>query len=230
MMHSIDEYLEITREIIVKKSTKDFGEEGFNQMIQKQLRIDDKSIEVVLSSMDIIGDTQESIKNFCMFGLKNDTGEKYIRLYGILNSIYLHSQAVIALARFFKVNDIDKLALELSEYKILHIRHKLGAHSVNYKDEDGTISCYTPIRMAMEAESLTFYNMNPQSNEYEIVNLYQEIDRYLLHSREIIKLTAQSVSSIVYGRDAKDKLQSLHQKINKISSNSKELKCQPTSV
>ena len=70
MMETIEQYLEIIREIIVKKSAKGFYNDEFNEMMEKQLKIKENQIEIILSSIDVIGDSQEAINNFYLFGLK----------------------------------------------------------------------------------------------------------------------------------------------------------------
>ncbi|WP_434581473.1 hypothetical protein MLC52_04900 [Sulfurimonas sp. NW15] len=214
-MEQINQYLEIIREIIVKISMKDNNLMEFNEMMQKQLRIDKNKIEIILVSLDIIGDTQEAINNFLQYGLKEEVGEKYIRLYGLLNAIYLHSQAVVSLGKYFNVKNITDMEKFLNSKIILDVRHKLGAHSVNYENLDKTISCYTPIRMLMEASTLVFYNMNPQSTESETINLYDEIHKYILYAKNIIKETVVKLSTTIY-KTAPNKLQQINKKIVQI--------------
>ena len=228
-MKKIEQYLEIIRHIIIENSMTEYEFGSFNEMIQKQLKIDKNGIEVILASIDVIGDTQEAIDNFCLYGLKEDVGEKYVRLYGILNAVYLHSQAVISLARFFKVNNINKIKQNLNSNAILNIRHKLGAHSVGFKEDGNTLACYTPVRMLMNANNLTFYNMNPESTENETINLYKEIEQYLRSAQDIVEITVRKATSAIY-KNKSNKMKSINDKIEDIRSISKEFKCQPTSV
>jgi hypothetical protein len=216
MIQIIEQYLEIIREIIVRKSTKNCDLVSFNKMMETQLKIDKNTIEIILTSLDVIGDSQEAISNFLQNGLGTDVGEKYIRLYGVLSAIYLHSQAVLSLARYFKINDINTIDKKLKSNKILDIRHKLGAHSVNYKNSYNTISCYTPIRMTMEAHSLTFYNMNPESDEYQTINLNTEIENYFFNAQEIVETTTIKCIKTVY-KDSKEEIKLNMKRIDEIN-------------
>lgn len=215
-INKIESYIEVIRQIIVSKSMKDCEDNKFNSMMEKQLKIQANSIEVILSSMDVIGDTHEAIKKFFINGFGSDLGAKYLKLYGILNTIYLHSQSIISLARIFHLDNILSVEKELKNQKIMEIRHKLGAHSVNYQNSDNTISCYTPIRMCLEAQELVFLNMNPQSSESETVDLFLEIDKYLSEAQTVAKNIAEKIITTVY-KTAKDKQDELMKKLNAIS-------------
>jgi hypothetical protein len=56
----------------------------------------------IVSSMNIIGDASLAINNFLEFWLDGptkyeDVGEKYLRLYSVLNAIYIQGHAVTML-------------------------------------------------------------------------------------------------------------------------------------
>jgi len=54
----------------------------------------DKSWSFLISSLDTLGDSQFSIVSFLNHKIDNksvfNTGEKYLRLYGVLSAIYIH--------------------------------------------------------------------------------------------------------------------------------------------
>src|ERR1700731_3985821 len=56
--------------------------------------------EFLCAAMDIIGDASTAIDNVQRFGLSgptkhNDTGEKYLRLYGMLSAAYIQQEAIL---------------------------------------------------------------------------------------------------------------------------------------
>jgi hypothetical protein len=58
----------------------------------------------IATTLDIIGDTNSAIQHFLETGLeglgtKTQEAEKYLRLYGILNSTYLQQEAIVVLCQ-----------------------------------------------------------------------------------------------------------------------------------
>lgn len=90
------------------------------------------------SSIDLIEDTEDAIINFCSFQLcsnrdKPAHGERYLRLYGILNAVYLQVQAIIQLAEVLKYPNKKQIMTEFGSLKVIEIRNVAGAHTVNFK-------------------------------------------------------------------------------------------------
>lgn len=64
--------------------------------------------------MDIINDSLLGIESFCKYGVDgptkyDDFGEKYIRLYGVLNATYIQQQSLLNLHRIANVPNIREL-------------------------------------------------------------------------------------------------------------------------
>ncbi len=87
------------------------GSESFDLFIQRSLKLNKVSDwSFICSSMDIINDSLLGIENFIRFGIGgptkyDDLGEKYIRLYGVLNATYIQQQALLNLYRISNAPD-----------------------------------------------------------------------------------------------------------------------------
>jgi len=96
----------------------------FLETIIKNLRfqkIDDWN--TLCSLMDVIGDTELAKQNFRKFGLSGPTkifelGEQYLRLYGILNAIYMQSNAIIQFVELTKLKDKKIIKTKFDELKL----------------------------------------------------------------------------------------------------------------
>lgn len=199
-LHFLDEYINILRDIVSSKSMKDEKKnEEFNSKMARLLCLNrEKDLNIIYASFDVVGDTNLAIKHFEEFGLSGATkydevGEKYLRLYGILNAIYLHKEALLSLYNKFNIENSTKVQKEINDLKILHIRHKIGAHSVNYKN-GSDIECYTPSRITMTDKELEFYNMDISKHEFETINLESLINEYL---EAIFKIVEKLVNDFV---------------------------------
>lgn len=94
--------------------------------------------EFICVAMDVVGDAVLAIQNFLQFSLDGPTkydndGERYLRLYGVLNAAYLQQEAVKKLFMLMQCpspKDIDKVFAEL---ELRTLRHQVGSHSVDYR-------------------------------------------------------------------------------------------------
>ncbi|MBO9682330.1 MAG: hypothetical protein J7502_06630 [Flavisolibacter sp.] len=96
---------------------------------------DDKKMR---SCIDLLEDTECAIINFCEYQLctnlkKDDLGERYLRLYGVLNAIYLQIHSIIEIAEVVKYPLKKKVINDFFNHKIFELRNIAGSHMVNYK-------------------------------------------------------------------------------------------------
>jgi len=132
-----DLFIKITRDKIFKDEKEDFL--SHVQQCLKLNRKDDWNY--ILASEDILEGSNVAIANFLIFGVSGptkygDLGEKYLRLYGVLNATYLQHQAVFSLFRFFQCPNIKSKKKDINALEVVSVRHKLAAHSANYEDKE----------------------------------------------------------------------------------------------
>ncbi|MCU0436769.1 MAG: hypothetical protein MUC49_02575 [Raineya sp.] len=94
---------------------------------------------IMLNSYYIIDDTELAKKSFNEFNLQGpsrhkDIGERYLRLYGLLSSVYQQKIAIDNLMEIFKFSRKKHFQKDLSKNALLILRNKIGAHPSNYKD------------------------------------------------------------------------------------------------
>lgn len=81
-------------------------------------------------SMDIVDQANAAIRNFLLFGLDGptkyeDVGERFLRLYGVLNATYIQQEAIKQICKRFGL-EADE---EVKAIPIRDIRNKIGAHN-----------------------------------------------------------------------------------------------------
>jgi hypothetical protein len=222
-LHFLNEYIDILRDIVSSKSMKEEkANEEFNSKMKRLLKLEDENdLNVIYASFDVIGDTSLAIEHFKKFGLSGATkydevGEKYLRLYGVLNAIYLNKEAVLSLYNKFKIDNYKEVKNNIEKLKILNIRHKIGAHSVNYKNGNDEIECYTPSRITMTEKELEFYNMDISKHEFETINLDELISEYLEEIFSVVEKLVQGFVNKIFKTNANIKKDYL-EKIDLIS-------------
>lgn len=112
-------------------------DEKYKFELAKNLKFDKISDpDLFKACIDVIDDTQFAVDEFNLNGLiinDNSLGERYLRLYGVLNAVYLQLGAILDVIRLFKVSDQKKLRRRLNSLKIIEVRNKLASHTTNYK-------------------------------------------------------------------------------------------------
>lgn len=113
----------------------------------------------VCAAMDVIGDSESAIESFMRFGLEGpsryeDTGEKYLRLYGLLSATYVQQESVVELYRLMNVPNPKDARKKVAALSIRVLRNKLASHSVNFKNaESGELEAYAPVQISLQGYS-----------------------------------------------------------------------------
>ena len=152
--------------------------------LKKTLRLNkDEDWAFICTGMDIVGDACIAIENFLCFGLDgptkyNDTGEKYLRLYGVLSATYIQQQAVHNLYKLNNVPNPKKAKDKIERLKIREVRNKLGAHSNDYINfDENKIESYVLSRISLSGFNCDF--LNNESLEHQSINLKADIEEHL---------------------------------------------------
>lgn len=108
----------------------------FELELQKKLKF--KHIEdpkLLRGCVDLLEDTEYAIQDYQEFGLGNGgrISEKYLRLYGLLNSVYQQTMVIIELVELFNYQGKKEIIRDLKGLKIFELRNKLAAHSINFQ-------------------------------------------------------------------------------------------------
>lgn len=110
--------------------------EEFNKELQKTLQFENIDDSYLLESCaDLIEDTDYAIQEFIKNGLQtkqNSQGELYLRLYGILNAIYLQINTIVELVEIFKIPNKKVIVSRFKNLDIYKLRNMVGSHTVNY--------------------------------------------------------------------------------------------------
>jgi hypothetical protein len=131
---------QLIRDIANKMARSVKEDQPFRETVIKKLKFSNiGDWNVLCSLMDVLGDTELAKENFFKFDLSGPTrildhGEQYLRLYGIVNAVYLQKSALIALIELVKLNDKKRVVERIESLKMLELRHIAGAHTVNFLD------------------------------------------------------------------------------------------------
>ena len=174
-----DLFIKITRDKIFKDEKDDFLAH-----VQQCLKLNKKEDwNYILASEDILEDTNEAISNFLRFGVSgptkyNDLGEKYLRLYGVLNATYLQQQAVLNIYKFIQCPGVSSRKKQIDDLDVVTLRHKLASHSANYEDQEAReMHVFVPVRMELNDFECSYFNH--YNDDYKTVDLKSAIEDHI---------------------------------------------------
>lgn len=192
------------RELINGKAKRhDHEKEAFSDFIKNALKLnkaDDWTF--ICSSMDIINDSLLGIENFIRFGMDgptkyDDLGEKYIRLYGVLNATYIQQQALLNLYRISNTPNLAKVEKQVNSLIIREVRHKLGAHSVDYSNkETSKIESFVPVRLSLGGMHCEYYNNTTCSSSS--INLGVALEQHISLMNDIYSSIYEKSAKTIY--------------------------------
>lgn len=183
MKHSnvdtLEAYSRAFRDLINSKVLSD------RSSIRTVLRLNsDKDWSFICAAMDLVGDTCSAVANFLRYGIDgptkyNDTGEKYLRLYGILSATYIQQEAVLKLHKLTNTPEVNDATKKIVTLQIREIRHKLGAHSTDYLNRaNGQTECYVPVQATLNGLSCDY--LNNETLEWGSVDLRKCLEEHLV--------------------------------------------------
>ncbi len=148
----------------------------------------DNDWDFICSAMDSIDCTCLAIDEFYKFGLYGPTkyhnkGEQYLRLFGILNSIYIQKDGVLNLYNYSRVTDYKQAVDKINNIEIILIRNKLASHNNNYitdKSSKNNMDRDSYYISELHEYSCQYISFKEFKNTGVIdVNLHNKIDEYL---------------------------------------------------
>jgi hypothetical protein len=178
---------------------KENGKGTYEERLKKAFKFEIEKGDIKLRSLiDIIEDTECAIADFFAFGLKTPKGtfgEMYLRLFGILNTIYIQLLAIIELIELFKIPEKKEFTSELKKLKIFEVRNKLGSHVSNYFD-NGRSSAFKISRPTLNKWGDEI-GIVPDFGDYEEINLLELVKEYnVVSERILINITKKALDSL----------------------------------
>ncbi|MDP1654028.1 MAG: hypothetical protein Q8L56_15010 [Rhodocyclaceae bacterium] len=188
-MNSIDASVDAVREFFSECAIANVN--VFSDFIVKHLGVNSAAeYDSILDSYYLLEDTQLAKWNFLEIGIPNGTkqnfGEAYLRMYGILNACYLQLQAIKVCGGIL---NIPLSAKQIHACELFDYRNCFGAHTPNrsYKDK-GKQHSFILDRHALLSGKLSGYSSNSQaghiSKDADIVELISDWNALLAEQLE----------------------------------------------
>lgn len=209
----------------LERAGRNFGKgdpETFEESFRKSLKFDKQTDwKKYRACIDLFEDAEYAILSAYMFQLgelknKNgDFGEKYVRLYGILNAVYLQISSIVGLAKLLKYPNPKNVEKEFKSLSVFHFRNVAGSHTVNFEwskeqmAENDISNSKTSFRIVQVnwtkfGDRMTAIDENGVTLQFDLLEI---LDEYLAFSNEcLINIINHSVDFLVLKKKDKERM------------------------
>ncbi|MCP1996317.1 hypothetical protein [Flavobacterium sp. HSC-61S13] len=199
MRSVIEKFIDIQKGILSDFSMKweaDTCEETFRDDVKNYYGFENKfGWNIMLNSYYVLDDTELAKASFIKFQLQGpyrhkDTGERYLCLYGLLNSVYQQKIAIDNLVEIFKVPNSKLISKPLNNCAIIILRNKIAAHPSNYslakEDSEHKFDVYEISRPDLDSDSITLLRNQNHFEKYDLIEILKEFDDQIENILELI--------------------------------------------
>ncbi len=210
------------------RNATDFNE-AFRKRLKFQKQTDWKRFR---ASIDLLDDTENGIISAFTYQLgdleneNNDFGEINLRLYGILNAVYLQMNAFEEIATLLNYSSRSEIREIFTQLDIYKLRGIAGAHSVDYKYDKETLennpeiyktTSFRIVQTYLEktGKKITVVDENDIWLEYNLINLLSEYEK--IATDLLIKIIRFAIKRLILKKEGRKEIEEgLNESIPKI--------------
>lgn len=210
-------------EVIIRDLANDIAErindKPFREAVIRRLKFSDiKDWNILCSLMDVLGDTELAKENFIKYDLTGPTkildyGEQYLRLYGILNAVYLQKSALVSFIELVKLRGKKDIIKKIDGLKILELRHIAGAHTIDFLEE----GVKNPHQLQRAMLTHSQINTSDSKGNFKDFNLKELLAEYNGFAETlIIQATEKFINTVL--KNGGQKLKEYHTRLDAVKS------------
>jgi len=152
----------------------------------------DDEWETLCVSMNILGDTCLALEYYEASGIGDEYGEKYLKLYGMLQAIFLQQDSIRRIYQVFLKSDLQPDS-DTAWMRIRELRNLTVGHPVEKRDKDETKRCFVSrVTIQNNGFQLMIWNKEKEQKEFEDVNLKSLYEEYKTDAIEYLKSIYQT--------------------------------------
>lgn len=179
------------------------NQENYETEIVKKFKFQNyKDINLLRSCIDILEDTQYAINETFNNGIETNSnyiGEKYLRLYGVLNAYFQQMHSLFNLIKLFNSTTQTETKKRFRNFGIIELRNKIASHTTNYIDDyndNKNLDFFrlTQTTLTKWSKGLIIVSYKSKFKEIDLINLMNEFTEAL--EKELNKICEESINSI----------------------------------
>ena len=142
-------------------------------------------------AMDTLGDSCLALGYYEASGIGKEDSEKYLKLYGLLQAIFLQQDSIRQLNRVFLGSDLQSDS-DSAWKKIRDLRNLTVGHPIEKREKAGTKRCFiSRVTIRTGGFQLLIWNSDKEQNEFEDVDLQSLYKQYKLEAVKHLESIAQ---------------------------------------
>jgi len=166
---------------IVRRSIEDPG------LRRKHFEADNDRWSKFCVAMDTLEDSDLAISDFLMGGLGSGEGERYLRLYGVLQAVFIQQDAIKALWEIVMAERLPKQPEGSAWNTIRDIRNHSAGHPIEVSRSGAARRTFVT-RMGLEFGSLSLItDIDNGTSVYWGGQLEEVVTSYLAQATELLK-------------------------------------------
>lgn len=202
-LKTLERYAEAFRDLVNAKVWPAKGSPS------KALRLNSPSDwEFICVAMDVVGDAALAIADFLRFSLDGptryeNTGERYLRLYGLLSASYVQQEAVRKLYALMNCQSPKQVDESFAQLDLRTLRHQVASHSVDYRVPGTTqLLSFVPVRIGLSGYSCMVTEGRGTSTR--TVDLGEAVDTHCKAISDVLdRIYAKSIRTLFRGQNTK---------------------------
>ena len=132
----------------------------------------------ICAAMDILDDTCLAIEDYESHGIGNSDAEKYLRLYGLLQGVFLQQDSIRHLYKTFVGTSLASTP-DSAWTEIRDLRNLTVGHPIEKKNGQGIRRCFVSrVTIRSDGFQLIVWNREKNVDEIETVDLKSLYERY----------------------------------------------------
>lgn len=143
-------------------------------------------------AMNTLGDTCLSLEYYEASGIGDEYGEKYLKLYGLLQAIFLQQDSIRQIYRIFLGNNLQPDS-DSAWIIIRDLRNLTIGHPIEKKCKTGTKRCFiSRVTIRGDGFQLMVWNKDKEQKEFEKVDLKALYEKYKTEAVKHLKNICQA--------------------------------------
>lgn len=179
---SLNHYVSLLRKII--DSSQHYWMDWENE-VKIICNVDEKENKIgfILDALYLLEDSQLAKENYYKFGLTgptkyNESGEMYLRMYGIYNACYLQKQAIYTLIQIIIPDEYTPISNEIDKMEVFEYRKIFASHTTNVGHGNNKHS-YILSRHDLKSDRVMGYSSNKNEQiEFKDGILSSQIEKW----------------------------------------------------
>ena len=161
-------------------------------LFDRQFKSNPDEWNALCVAMDTLDDSCLALECYEARGIGEEYGERYLKLYGLLQAVFLQQDSIRYLYRMFVGAELQTDSCRAWN-RIRDLRNLTIGHPVEKRDKRGVKRCFVSrVQISSSDLQLIIWDSDTQESKFENVDLLSLYEEYKLETLEYLETIIQS--------------------------------------